>query len=432
MNKYSPIDKIIIKDFRAIEEMQIDFSESPIVTLVGDNDAGKTSALKAFEVCSLHYNARGQKGYVRNGAPFFGVVVQLSDGTTVIRMKTVDNINKYEVRYPDGTSWVTNKISEGLPVQVSEVLGMSQEPETGEYLQVRTYEDQLMFAYTPASTNYKVMYDALKVGQITRAVRNGTEEANRIRSQILSNYTSIRSLDESIRKIRVIDIDSAIDIRKSIKNLKENILKIRDALEIKESIEEKQEQLGTLRLIDSFKLQEVNEIRTKLINDAISIRESMSVVSDKLSSMHEVNSLEEVNSQLLDKIGRAVEEKEAITYMVNKLGKMEGIEEAEEVDSEIASRLSSALDTLQAYNNVHKSAERFNDIERCVTLDNEIRVIEQLKETINTAKSINDAREMLSKTTETINETSCILKEAGVRVETCPNCGTDIVISDAQ
>ena len=54
MYKYSPIKKIYIKNFRNIGEAVIDFEESPIVSLIGENEAGKTSVVKAFSVCALH------------------------------------------------------------------------------------------------------------------------------------------------------------------------------------------------------------------------------------------------------------------------------------------------------------------------------------------------------------------------------------------
>ena len=38
---------------------------------------------------------------------------------------------------------------------------VKEEPETKEYLHIRTYEDKLLFVVTPNSTNYKVMYNSI-------------------------------------------------------------------------------------------------------------------------------------------------------------------------------------------------------------------------------------------------------------------------------
>ena len=56
--QYSPITKLYIKNFRNIGEATIDFTDSPIVSLIGDNEAGKTSVVKAFAVCALHADPR--------------------------------------------------------------------------------------------------------------------------------------------------------------------------------------------------------------------------------------------------------------------------------------------------------------------------------------------------------------------------------------
>ncbi len=56
MYNYSPIKKLFIKNFRNLGEVEIDFTQSPIVTLLGENEAGKTSVVKAFATCALHSN----------------------------------------------------------------------------------------------------------------------------------------------------------------------------------------------------------------------------------------------------------------------------------------------------------------------------------------------------------------------------------------
>ena len=91
---YSPISKIGIKNFRNLGEVEIDFTESPIVCLVGENEAGKTSVIKAFSVCALHSSPRDQKDYIRDGTQMFGVAIVLEDGSQIVRLKTKDVNNK--------------------------------------------------------------------------------------------------------------------------------------------------------------------------------------------------------------------------------------------------------------------------------------------------------------------------------------------------
>jgi len=49
---YKNIDRVRVKNFRNLDDVLIDFSDSPIVALVGDNEAGKTSVIKAIAACS--------------------------------------------------------------------------------------------------------------------------------------------------------------------------------------------------------------------------------------------------------------------------------------------------------------------------------------------------------------------------------------------
>ena len=85
-------------------------------------------------------------------------------------------------------------------------MGMVKEPETGEYLNIRTYEDKLLFVVTPASVNYKVMYNALKVENLTRAINKGLKEVNNIESDIRKNNVSIDQLNNELGNLKVYKI----------------------------------------------------------------------------------------------------------------------------------------------------------------------------------------------------------------------------------
>ena len=156
MYNYSPISKVRVKNFRNIGDVELDFRDSPIITLVGSNEAGKTSVIKAFGVCALHASPRDQKEWIRDTTKMFGVQIDLQDGTQIVRVKEDGGVNLYRVIDKDGKTWDTSKITDGLPVQVQQVMGLIAEEETGEFLHIRTYEDKLLFVVTPDSANYKV------------------------------------------------------------------------------------------------------------------------------------------------------------------------------------------------------------------------------------------------------------------------------------
>lgn len=255
-----------IKNFRNIGDIILDFTESPIISLIGDNEAGKTSVVKAFGVCALHATPRDQKDFIRDGTSGFGVAIQLADGSIIVRMKT-STVNKYQVKYSNGEVWETTKIDSGLPVQVQELMGLIEEPETKEFLQIRTYEDQLLFVVTPASTNYKVMYDALKVDQLTRAIKLGSQESNSLKSKISDNEISIKTLTDNLRQLKTYDIEPLLNIKKRVENQLNILEKLEKALAIKNQINKCESALGSLALINENNLKQINESMAMKIND---------------------------------------------------------------------------------------------------------------------------------------------------------------------
>ena len=181
---YSPIKRWGIKNFRNLGEVGFEF-DTPIVTLVGDNEAGKTSVVKTFAVLGANGYATEQKDYIRDNTKGFQIDCELDNGTSIRRVKTASE-NAFEILGADGEVYAADKIDRGYgtPVELERVMGMMVEPETKELLQIRTYEDNLLFVLTKSSENYKVMYNALKVGNLTRAIAVGNQQANGYRNAI--------------------------------------------------------------------------------------------------------------------------------------------------------------------------------------------------------------------------------------------------------
>ena len=139
---------------------------------------------------------------------------------------------------PGEDDWVTNKIDDGgdVPYPIVQVMGIVKEPETKELLHIRTYEDNLLFVVTNASTNYKVMYNALKVEQLTNAIGLGSEEANRLRNNINTNDIAIKTLLDNLRKIKVHDTEAISNIKDRVAGQLHTLDKISRAMEIKGNI----------------------------------------------------------------------------------------------------------------------------------------------------------------------------------------------------
>ena len=130
MYSYKPLKTLQIKNFRNLGDVSIDFSESPIVSLIGENESGKTSIVKAFSVLALHANPRDQKYFIRDGTKAFGIKLTLEDGTIIERVKD-NTYNRYSIYHPTGeVEDIRLSGDSTIPSKVQNIMGMVTEPET--------------------------------------------------------------------------------------------------------------------------------------------------------------------------------------------------------------------------------------------------------------------------------------------------------------
>ena len=393
MYNYSPIHKLYVKNFRNIGEVEIDFSESPIVTLVGENEAGKTSVIKAFATCALHANPREQKDCIRDGTKMFGVAIDLKDGTRIVRMKEATGLNSYQVLGTDGKLvWSTNKITDGLPIEVQNVMGLIAEPETGEFLHIRTYEDKLLFVVTPNSTNYKVMYNALKVEQLTKAIKLGSTEVNTLKSQINNNEISMQTLQGQLKSIQIVDVEPLVNVKNRLIEQIAYLDKLEHIIKLNRKVEECERQLGALALLDKFKLDYVNEVVANKLNTANRLLNRNIEINNLWKNISEVNSLAEIDCSVVNKLSNVINKQNLLNNnnLKDKLSKIE--------------------------------------LTGCTEIDDvTINSITKLQRVSTLYDSISSKSSELAQINTYIEQIHDYMKQCGVAVETCPKCGEAVI-----
>lgn len=424
---YSPISTIYIKNFRNIGEVELSFKDSPIICLLGENEAGKTSVIKAFGVCALHATPRDQKDFIRNGTQMFGVVIQLEDGHKIVRMKT-SNLNKYQVIKPDGTGWETTKISEGLPVEVQNIMGLIEEPETKEFLHIRTYEDKLLFVVTQASANYKVMYNALKVEQLTKAIKLGSNEVNNLRSKLNNELNSIQTLSTSLQSIHEVDIEPVIEVKDRLNKQLAALDKIERAVALKRKIDECNKQLGVLKLIDTFKLKEIEIGKAMQLDRVGSMLTKLNVLRENKNKLASVDDLENIDTKLLDSMEYLIEKREELSHKKDKASDYIKISKLEEIDEMVISQLLRACSIKESLEYTKKLVNIY-DTTKCPEVTEEsvksldtIKKIKGLQERNIQCKTVNNQY------VEYINQVTEWMKSLGVAFEVCQKCGNDVLI----
>ena len=460
--EYSKIKQVRVKNFRSIGDITLDFNDSPIITLVGDNEAGKTSLVKAFCVAGLNAYNKKQKKYIKDGTNGFGIEIQLEDGSIVQRIKT-NSSNILKIKRADGTVWETNKIDAGgIPVELQKVMGLVEEPETKEFIQVRTYEDQLLFVVTPASTNYKVMYDALKVENLTKAIKIGTDEANTLRRSLDECTTIKRHIEENIRNTKIVDIEPLINIRNRLQDSYTKLKKIKLALDIKKQLDNFKAEASNLSEIS--KLNDIDIVKVEHLNNAISLHIYNIINKNKRENLEDINNLCSIDSAIVDKLNtvKCLIDKER--YYKNEETSIEYINKLDNLDINLVDKLNSIYNIQQCNSLNAKSMQYADNITKLNIIDvnlynkayQALRLCTELKE-LGVNKEVNSLTEIKETSLHKIDKIikglrirgtiindykeyntlkanidylNNILKNSGAKVINCPNCGEEIVLTE--
>lgn len=424
--EYSKIKTIQVKNFRNIGEVKLSFEESPIIALVGGNEAGKTSIVKALAATCLHAYSRYQNKFIRTGTNGFGVCIVLEDDTQITRIKT-GAANTYIVEGPGLEKQSYDKL-EGLPKIVADKLGLIEEPETKEYLHIRTYEDQLLFASTSGSTNYKVMYNALKVEQLTKAISIGSTRVNAIKARISNNEHGTEALQNTLRSIRIIDIEPLMLIKNQITSRLAGIKAMEEVKTLINKVEDIHKKEGILTELES--LSELDTTGYKLLNNIYNNKIRLDYINKCLWSTDDIETIEKIDISVLQKlkdINKAVDRLEIIKKELKKYDEIEGIEKIGKGESGIVELGSSLLSKLIKYEDIKTELSRFDTIPEPIG-EVDLKMISISNNILNYVNKINN-NDIEEKRLE--NEMSSIsnqLKELGARITSCPNCGESIVV----
>lgn len=423
---YSKIKSWRVKNFRNLGDIEIDFTQSPIVTLIGENEAGKTSVVKTFGVLGCNAYQSDQKDYIRDGTTGFGICASLEDGTNVFRFKTKD-VNQYRIDKNDQCLFQVDKIDRGygIPVEVEKVIGMIIEPETKELLQVRTYEDQLLFVLTKSSENYKVMYNALKVENITRAINIGNKEANEYRKAVGNYEVSIETLENTLKGIKIVDIDNAVKVKNQIKAEVNAVSKMQKVINLVERNNEIDLRLGVLRLLGST--SEISEVLSYKLNMLGSLVDNVKDVQSRMNRYTQMNTLSEIEYNPILKLNRIIELKVDLQKKTNVLGNFQSLGGAQVIDYKTVLDLDRLRMLVSTSNSVDSQLNIYKEIgseisSKELTL---IQSLDKVKELLSGCATLIDGIDENKKEADYWYNK---IKESGVIVTNCPNCGETVVV----
>ena len=432
MYSYSPIKQVYIKNFRNLGEVTIDFKDSPIVSLIGENEQGKTSVVKAIAVCAMHATPRDQKDYIRDGTKGFGVAIELEDGTQVVRMKMA-TANSYRVTYPKGPdgnpikpTWEAAKLSNDLPQAVQDVMGMIEEPETKEFLHIRTYEDQLLFVTTASSTNYKVMYNALKISQLVDAIKLGSKEANALKTSINQKEIQAETLDTQAKSLKIYDLEPLQNIRDRLKNEVAQLNKLDRALELKKKIEVQTREVGELSKLSS--IPEISITLVMSLDKAYRVLDNLKELNSMYRTYSLADSLEEIDLNSYYNIYNAHVRYESLKNSEEQSKNYIAVNGLSEININEVSNLQRAI-ALQRKIEADMTKLQTLDISSAADVsDSDLTVYNRTYKALGLMqrnKQLEDAKVQIDNYCDAVIKW---MKDIGVATETCPKCGETIVI----
>ena len=432
MYSYSPIKQVYIKNFRNLGEVTIDFKDSPIVSLIGENEQGKTSVVKAIAVCAMHATPRDQKDYIRDGTKGFGVAIELEDGTQVVRMKMA-TANSYRVTYPKGPdgnpikpTWEAAKLSNDLPQAVQDVMGMIEEPETKEFLHIRTYEDQLLFVTTASSTNYKVMYNALKISQLVDAIKLGSKEANALKTSINQKEIQAETLDTQAKSLKIYDLEPLQNIRDRLKNEVAQLNKLDRALELKKKIEVQTREVGELSKLSS--IPEISITLVMSLDKAYRVLDNLKELSRMYRTYSLADTLEEIDLNSYYNIYNAHVRYESLKNSEEQSRNYIAINSLSEININEVSNLQRAMALQRKIEADMNKLQTLNISSATDVQDSDLTVYSRTYKALGLMqrnKQLEDAKVQIDNYCDAVIKW---MKDIGVATETCPKCGETIVI----
>lgn len=421
---YSPVTKLSVKDFRNLGNVEIDFTKSPIVCLKGGNEAGKSSVVLALKALGSNLGQRQYKEYIRTGTDSWVVALFTEDGRVAYRKKSdssqelgtyITSNNQYEL------AWSSDKLDDNsVPPEIQEITGFISEPETKELLNVRTYENSMLFVETSGGTNHKVMYNALKIENVTQAIKNGTTEAKELKKSLDSYSNSVDTCREELRKIRTIDIEPIEKMKQRILKEKSTIVLFEKAMELQNNLNSINSQLGVYSELGE--LPKLDEYLFTNLENAMEAKKSIDDISKKTETFELVRQLKTIDTNIIDKLDNALNCKNE--YLTLQTNIYSDLDKCDLIDLNVYEKLEKGHQLLDEFRQGDELLSIYNtetpqEISEDIVLKFE-SIVDKVNELRNVIMEYNQTKAV-------VDNFYATLDKMGVKYTICPNCSEIIL-----
>lgn len=421
-------------NFRSLGDVTIDLSKSPIVFLSGRNEIGKSSVTFGVRLLGTNKEPRTHKEFIRSGTAEWQIFAAFSDGT-VIRRTKAEKGQAFDIFKPNEKGQMEvvyhiDKLDDNeVPKPVQDYMGFCIEPETKEVLNVRLYKDLMLFVDTSSSTDYKVMYNALKIDSIYKAIQRGTKEANERRTEVNDLKTSIATCQSELRKIHLVDTAPLVSIKAS---LKQSL----GALQSVAKANSESREIAAIKHKSNLAIQlkplsDINEVLVATLERAHRNHGEFNRLLTKTARYREAKNLQQIDTHELDILEAARRKTAELAKLLSANRKAQAVKSVECVDENlitVVQRLSHARDTQRSLDELRATTDtRAKSLE---TIDT--RLIELLGQAKQRVDAIEKQKSLYAQSKSLANEIHQKLHDSGAVYGVCPNCGELVLMNTAE
>ncbi len=400
--EYSKVKSVKAVNVRSIGAAQIEFTK-PIIALTGTNESGKSSFIRAIGMVAGNLWRTKQGQYIRTGQEGLAVLLELEDGTKILRKKAAE-VNAYTLVMPDGSRRDANKIATDIPDFVTAVMGMSRDPETGESLQVRTYDDPLLFVGTTDGQNYKVLHNAINNLDVREATNKAKADAARLAGEASEKRKEAELYNRQLSEIPLLDtvyLETVLSATERAAMISEKFDAALKALKDTQDYVDNTQQLVT-----------VNPTIFRLLTEAkrhLDVLKADSVITD---------GAETVDIRVLS---RFIQAKQHL-MTVRDCNTVDVPAEVKPIPGRVLSLFSQA----RQHQKTIRDCDATDVPSEVKTVS--VEALSLFERAIQCAKEAREAGEMVAKLTDYIDRVSAAIKASGVRVVRCDQCGNSFAV----
>ena len=272
------------------------------------------------------------------------------------------------------------------------------------------------------------MYNALKVEQLTKAIKLGSAEVNALKSSISDNEASITTLQSQLRSISVVDTEPLINVRQSLIEQIALLDKIEKAKVLLDRVNSCEVQLGALALIDKFKLEAISEvIASKLVSTSRLLNRNIETIN-LLNSLNNLSNLEEIDCSIANKLYNVIYKQHMLDEKIEEAGNLVHIRNISEISEIRVTQLNKVVSLIDKLNRLTEQSKNI-DVSSCNEIEQHTIIsLDKIQKVASFKEKIYENSNQLQQLNTYIVQVQDYLKQCGVAVETCPNCGSDVII----